>query len=178
MAFCCFPRLKCFKTKTKVRTDSLESNKPIRSSSSLGKLNSAGQTYKQESQILEKSLPEISKPLQQSRSLSHKSMIAVKRVDRFEPLQVNLEKKGNNNQMDSLSISRISNVSVLDNSGIGFLNEFNMIERAVFQDNGRVQKIHNSKKFFKEFVMKKRDAPPMFLRNPCFGSSGMRGDNE
>lgn len=177
MAFCCFPKLKCFQSKNKIQTrsESFESSKlKIRSSSSLSKLNSAGQTCKLESQILDKSLPEISKPLQQSRSLSHKSMIAVKRIDKFEPLEYALKEKAKNKQIDSLSISRISNVSVVDNSGIDFLNEFNMLERAIFQDNGRVQKIHKSKKLFKEFVMKKRENPPMFLKNPCFSATAAK----
>ena len=177
MAFCCFPKLKCFQSKNKIQTrsESLDSsNQKIRSSSSLSKLNSAAQTCKLESQILDKSLPEICKPLQQSRSLSHKSMIAVKRIDRFEPLESYLKEKAKQSQMDSLNISRISNHSVIDNSGLDFLNEFNMLERAIFQDNGRVQKIHKSKKLFKEYVMKKRETPPMFLKNPCFAATGAK----
>lgn len=101
-------------------------------------------------------------------------MIAVKRIDKFEPLEYALKEKAKNKQIDSLSISRISNVSVVDNSGIDFLNEFNMLERAIFQDNGRVQKIHKSKKLFKEFVMKKRENPPMFLKNPCFSATAAK----
>ena len=176
MSRCCFPCLSCLRPKNKVRSASETS--PIaypglRASSSLNKLNSRPAL----SQNIE--LPCLNKSMQNASKFSkfsgnsHKSMIAIRLHEKFEPQKLKILHK-KSESIESLSISKISEVHVSDNSSFDFFGDI-ILEEA--QDQNKNRKNTELERDFKNSkqvrTRNRREPTPMFPKNPCFEATAV-----
>jgi hypothetical protein len=170
MSFCCFPKIACFKTKSKIRSASLaqiSETENIGKSFSLDRLKTLNHRSRNASLTENRSLPELNKSINLSRS-SHKSTIAVRCAERFLVIQ----EKGSEKKSDllSLDVSKISNISFSDQSCAGLANEIKFVKAKPLPENGKTSARNRRRNVLQFINMKKKETPPMFLKNPCFSS--------
>ena len=185
MSFCCFPKLSCFKPKSRISSateSAVSGSKRIEKSFSFDNPRSALNSSKLVFLGEDKSMTDFCKNMNLSRSSSHKSMIAVRRPDRFEILKPASMIKPNQ-KITSLNVSKISNVSFSDNSIVSTVKEIVFPEKSQLKDSlsGASLKKKKNLNVMLFINAKKKEAPPMFLHNPCFFSGGstlVRSDNE
>ena len=119
---------------------------------------------------MNKSLPNIPKSSKHSIT-SHKSMIAIRVAERFEPQKIKfLGKK--DVSIDSLSISKISDVYLSDNSCYDFFDnhvEEKKLEKKPERNNNVLER--NGRNIRGFVSLNRKEATPMFVKNPCFENS-------
>lgn len=170
MSFCCFPKLSCLKTKSRIQSASqaedLNSQK-IGKSFSFDRLKTLNPRSRNASLTENRSLPELNKSLNLSQS-SHKSTIAVRCADRFQVIQNKFTEK--KSDLSSLDVSKISNVSLSDQSSVGIANEIFFVKANPVAEKEKTT-MRNRRRNVLQFInTKKKETPPMFLKNPCFSS--------
>ena len=170
MSFCCFPMLACLKPKSRVQSDNKTvESKRIEKSFSYDQLKTLKPRSRNVSLTENRSLGQINQSLDQSRA-SHKSTIAVRCVDRFQVIKSEIKEK--KFELPSLDVSKISNISVSDQSCVGIANEI-VFDKETCLRNGVKNSGRNKRRnlnLIKFINAKKKEAPPMFLKNPCFAS--------
>lgn len=175
MSFCCLPKLSCFKPKSKARSATVSvnsSSKRIEKSFSFDRIKNGLNSSKQPSINENKSIADLCKHLNLSKSSSHKSMIAVRKHEGFEVLKSNAVKMFKED-IPSLNVSKISNVSYSDNSIVATVKEIVFPEKSELKHSisGNGLKKKKSLNVMQFINAKKKETPPMFLQNPCFSSN-------
>lgn len=173
MSSCCFPKLSCLKPKNKIRSASevIERNTQlIKTNSSITK--HAIQVSGADTLSHNKSLPEVSKTAK-AQHVSHKSTIVIKLANRFQQqkLKTNVER---DDSIASLSISKISKQSISDISTNDFFGDIKLVDKDRCYENTRIPRGLKKKSLdYYKIIMghRKKEMPPMFLKNPCFGNN-------
>ena len=171
MSRCCFPNLSCLRAKNKVRSASETSaivSQGLRSNTSLNKHNSIPILFPTiELPCLNKSIQNISK-LSRISGGSHKSMIAIRYLDKFEPQKLKLTHK-KSDSIESLSISKISEVYLSDNSSFDLFGDIRLEDIQEQKKNRRNPESEIELKKSRLVRNRNRREPtPMFTKNPCF----------
>ena len=179
MSFCCFPKLSCVKSHNKVRS---AAGSPPNATLGLGSNTSMCkpshmiiQDSNHESLMASKSNHNLSKNSKASR-ISHKSMIAIKYFDKFEPQKLKTTLKGDES-IASLSISKISDVFVSDNSCIDFFSEIKIEERKL-QNQYKLKPLERDRNPCKGIRFNRKEPAPMFIKKQNFEDSPAMIENK
>jgi hypothetical protein len=173
MSNCCFPKLSCMKLKNRVRNTSENSiSQGIKLNSSVSrpaKVIIASSSH--ESFSLNKSIAEAQKSSNLSR-FSHKSVIAIKQRERFEPQKAKfLSEKLD--QVNSSSISKISENFITDKSYVDFFGDIKLKEKIDVPRTKIPNVLKRNIIYHRSQFGSNRKEIPMFVKNPCFGDSSV-----